>query len=205
MNQHTGGRLKIWVCGVTTIISYSMSARPRVDIDFRRRKPEVHEPVLIRGSEVERVSSFKLLRVIITDDLSWVQHTVSLHRKWKSRNWDLKSQSFGRVALLSCNRVLLKTLTWSYMLTSVLRGNGTCSRGFRTGRCSARQGCGLRVQLEFRNLRPPGSGDGRIKGRLHGRRPMCRRGSRGIGCGPEDPRSLRSSGTKLEKSNITDF
>ncbi|XP_059844742.1 uncharacterized protein LOC132404552 [Hypanus sabinus] len=45
-------------------------------IDLKRRKLEVHKPVLIRGSEMERVSNFKFLGVIISDDLSWAQHVI---------------------------------------------------------------------------------------------------------------------------------
>ncbi|XP_059807312.1 uncharacterized protein LOC132381757 [Hypanus sabinus] len=51
--------------------------------------------------------------------------------------------------LSSSDKVLLKTLTWSYSLTSVLCGNGTRSRGFTTGCYPTRQGRGLGVWLAF--------------------------------------------------------
>ncbi|XP_059802095.1 uncharacterized protein LOC132378862 [Hypanus sabinus] len=93
-----------------------------------------------------------------------------------------------RSGFLPQSRVLLKTLTWSYTLTSVLCGNGTRSRGFRTGHCSARQGFGLRFRLKFGSLRSRGPGDGWIEGRCHGRRPICCQASRKICCcGPKDP------------------
>ncbi|XP_059800283.1 uncharacterized protein LOC132377861 [Hypanus sabinus] len=41
------------------------------------------------------------------------------------------------------HNVLLKTLTWSYTLTSVLCGNGTRSQGFMSSRFSISQGRGL--------------------------------------------------------------
>ncbi|XP_072096150.1 uncharacterized protein [Mobula birostris] len=60
-------------------------------------------------------------------------------------------------------RVLLKTLTWSYALSTVLCGNGTHPRGFISGHCSACQGLGLRVRLAFGGLGSWGSGDRQIK------------------------------------------
>ncbi|XP_059824120.1 uncharacterized protein LOC132393194 isoform X2 [Hypanus sabinus] len=54
----------------------------------------------------------------------------------------------------------LKSLTWRYMLTTVLCGNGTRSQDFMTGRYSARQGGGLRASLTFGGPRFYGIGDG---------------------------------------------
>ncbi|XP_059842147.1 uncharacterized protein LOC132402980 isoform X2 [Hypanus sabinus] len=50
-------------------------AKPRtLIIDFRRRKPEIHESVHIEGSEVERVSNFKLPNLT-------PQHTSAIIKK----------------------------------------------------------------------------------------------------------------------------
>ncbi|XP_072123712.1 uncharacterized protein [Mobula birostris] len=57
------------------------------------------------------------------------------------------------------NRVLLKTLTWSYTLTVVHCGNRTCSRGFTNDRYLARQGRDLKALLTFGGPRFCVSGD----------------------------------------------
>ncbi|XP_072124337.1 ribitol-5-phosphate xylosyltransferase 1 isoform X2 [Mobula birostris] len=100
----------------------------------------------------------------------------------------LKQERLSAMCLISVReQVPLKTLTWSYTLTTVLCGNGTHSRGFRTGHCSACQGLGLSIQLGFESLRSQASGDGRIEGRYHNRRTVCRQGSQNIcSCVPRD-------------------
>ncbi len=49
-------------------------------MDFRRQKRE-HTPIIIDGTPVERVSSFKFLGVHITEDLTWSAHTDAVLKK----------------------------------------------------------------------------------------------------------------------------
>ncbi|XP_059827410.1 uncharacterized protein LOC132395122 [Hypanus sabinus] len=84
--------------------------------DFRRRKLEVHEPVLIRGGGVERVSNFKLPGVVISENWSRAQHVSGIMKKAWQCLYFLKSlQRFGMTS---------KTLTNFYrcVVESILTG-----------------------------------------------------------------------------------
>ncbi len=43
-------------------------------MDFRKRQQRPYTPLMISGTPVERVSSFKYLGVNISDDLTWTTH-----------------------------------------------------------------------------------------------------------------------------------
>ncbi len=43
-------------------------------MDFRKRKQRPYTPLMISGTPVERVSSFKYLGVNISEDLTWTTH-----------------------------------------------------------------------------------------------------------------------------------
>jgi hypothetical protein len=49
-------------------------------VDFRKQQRE-HVPIHIDGTSVEKVQTFKFLRVHITDDLNWSTHTDSVVKK----------------------------------------------------------------------------------------------------------------------------
>ncbi len=58
-------------------------------VDFRRQKRE-HTPIIINGTPVERVSSFKFLVVHITEDLTWSAHTDAVLKKAQQRLFFLR-------------------------------------------------------------------------------------------------------------------
>ncbi|XP_062894106.1 uncharacterized protein LOC134340602 [Mobula hypostoma] len=87
MNQHTGGRLKTWLSD--KLLSLNVIKSKELIVDFRRGKPEVHEPVIIE--EVERVSNFKFLDVTISEDLSWTHHGNIIAKKTRQRLYFLRS------------------------------------------------------------------------------------------------------------------
>ncbi|XP_031159417.2 uncharacterized protein LOC116052744 [Sander lucioperca] len=50
-------------------------------VDFKKSKAGTHTPILINGTEVERVTSFRFLGVHISEDLSWTLNTSTLIKK----------------------------------------------------------------------------------------------------------------------------
>ncbi|KAI4882846.1 hypothetical protein NFI96_022070, partial [Prochilodus magdalenae] len=50
-------------------------------IVYLRKQERVHTPITITGAAVERVSSFKLLGVHITEELTWTEHTTRVGKK----------------------------------------------------------------------------------------------------------------------------
>ncbi len=58
-----------------THLSLNINKTKELVVDFRRQNRE-HTPIIINGTPVERVISFKLLGVHITEDLTWSAHTT---------------------------------------------------------------------------------------------------------------------------------
>ena len=50
-------------------------------INFFKYQPTVIIPIQLNGIVIDRVSSYKLSGVIITNDLSWNEHCDSIHKK----------------------------------------------------------------------------------------------------------------------------
>ena len=50
-------------------------------INFLKYQPTVITPIQLNGIVIDRVSSYKLLGVIISNDLSWNEHCDSIHKK----------------------------------------------------------------------------------------------------------------------------
>ncbi len=61
-------------------LSLNINKTNELVMDFRRQKRE-HTPIIIDGTPVERVSSFKFLGVHITEDLTWSAHTDAVLKK----------------------------------------------------------------------------------------------------------------------------
>lgn len=59
-------------------------------VDYRKSKSCSHAPVLIDGTEVERVLCFKFLGVYISEDLSWTLTTSTLVIKVPQRLYFLR-------------------------------------------------------------------------------------------------------------------
>ena len=60
-------------------------------INFLKYQPTVITPIQLNGIVIERVSSYKLLGVIITNDLSWNEHCDSIHKKTTKRLFVLRT------------------------------------------------------------------------------------------------------------------
>ncbi len=60
-------------------LSLNVSKTKELIVDFRKRQQQPYTPLMISGTPVERVSSFKYLGVNISEDLTWTTH-IHKHR-----------------------------------------------------------------------------------------------------------------------------
>ncbi len=70
-------------------LSLNINKTKELVVDFRRQKRE-HTPIIIDGTPVDRVSSFKFLRVHITEDLTRSAHTDVVPKKAQQRLFFLR-------------------------------------------------------------------------------------------------------------------
>ncbi len=56
-------------------LSLNVSKTKELIVDFRKRQQRPYTPLMISGTPVERVSSFKYLGVNISGDLTWTAHS----------------------------------------------------------------------------------------------------------------------------------
>ena len=68
-------------------------------------QPTVITPIQLNGIVIDRVSSYKLLGVIISNDLSWNEHCDSIHKKATKRLFVLRT--LKRVGLGTNDLVLV--------------------------------------------------------------------------------------------------
>ncbi len=54
-------------------------------MDFRKRQQRPYTPLMISGTPVEKVSSFKYLDVNISEDLTWTAHIQTQVKKARKR------------------------------------------------------------------------------------------------------------------------
>ncbi len=96
-------------------------------MDYQRnRRPPV--PVIIQGEEVERVDSYKYLRVQINKALNWSHNTDALFRKGQSRLFFLRRlRSFSL-----CSRLCYQSVVASALFFAVM----CCGGGIRAGEAS---------------------------------------------------------------------
>lgn len=67
-------------------------------VDYRKSKSCSHAPVLIDGTEVECVPSFKFLGVYISEDLSWTLNTSTLVKKAQQHLYFLRRLKKARLS-----------------------------------------------------------------------------------------------------------
>ncbi|KAI4882126.1 hypothetical protein NFI96_001911 [Prochilodus magdalenae] len=73
-------------------------------VDPRRRRQELHTPLFIDETEVERVKTFKFLCVHISEDLTWSHNTHYIVRKSQQRLYFLRRlRKFGMSAQILSN------------------------------------------------------------------------------------------------------
>ncbi len=83
-------------------------------VDFRKSQQWPYTPLMISGTPVERVSSFKFFGVNISEDLTWTTHIQTQVKKARQRLYHLRQLRKFRVS-----PAILKTF-YSGAIESVL-------------------------------------------------------------------------------------
>ncbi len=119
-------------------LSLNVSKTNELIVDFRKRQQQPYTPLMISGTPVERVSSFKYLGVNISEDLTWTAHIQTQVKKARQRLYHLRQLRKFRVS-----PTILKTF-YSGAIESVLTqcisvwyGNGS-SQVVRLAECISR-------------------------------------------------------------------
>ncbi len=86
-------------------LSLNVSKTKELIVDFRKRHLLPYTPLMISGTPVERVSSFKYLGVNISEDLTWTTHIQTQVKKARQRLYHLRQLRKFRVS-----PTILKTL-----------------------------------------------------------------------------------------------
>ncbi len=101
-------------------LSLNVSKTKELIVDFRKRHLRPYTPLMISGTPVERVSSFKYLGVNISEDLTWTTHIQTQVKKARQRLYHLRQLRKFRVS-----PTILKTF-YSGTIESVFQcGMGT--------------------------------------------------------------------------------
>ncbi len=95
-------------------LSLNVSKTKELIVDFRKRQQRPYTPLMISGTPVERVSSFKYLGVNISEDLTWTTHIQTQVKKARQRLYHLRQLRKFRVS-----PAILKTF-YSGVIESVL-------------------------------------------------------------------------------------
>ncbi len=72
-------------------LSLNVSKTKELIVDFRKRQQQPYTPLMISGTPVERVSSFKYLGANISEDLSWTTHIQTQVKKARKRLYHLRT------------------------------------------------------------------------------------------------------------------
>ncbi len=79
-------------------LSLNVSKTKELIVDLRKRQQKPYTPLMISGTPVERVSSFKNLGVIISEDLTCTAHIQTQVNKARQRLYHLKQLRKFRVS-----------------------------------------------------------------------------------------------------------
>ncbi len=107
-------------------LSLNVSKTKELIVDFRKRQQRPYTPLMISGTPVERVSSFKYLGLNISEDLTWTAHIQTQVEKARQRMYHLR-----QLRKLRVSPAILKTfysLAIEHVLTqciSVWYGNSS--------------------------------------------------------------------------------
>ncbi len=95
-------------------LSLNVSKTKELIVDFRKSQQRPYTPLMISGTPVERVSSFKYLGVNISEDLTWTTHIQTQVKKARQRLYHLQQLRTFRIS-----PAILKTF-YSGAIESVL-------------------------------------------------------------------------------------
>ncbi len=109
---HEVERLTSWC--QDNCLSLNVSKTKELIVNFRKRQQWSYTPLMISGTPVERVSSFKYLGVNISEDLTWTTHIQTQVKKARQRLYHLRQLRIFRVS-----PAILKTF-YSGAIESVL-------------------------------------------------------------------------------------
>ncbi len=109
-------------------LSLNVSKTKELIVDFRKRQQRPYTPLMISGTPVERVSSFKYLGVNISEDLTWTTHIQTQVKKARQRLYNLRQLRKFRVS-----PAILKTF-YSGAIESVLSQCGMIIPQTRTAK-----------------------------------------------------------------------
>ncbi len=79
-------------------LSLNVSKTKELIVDFRKRQQRPYTPLMISGTPMERVSSFKYLGVNISEDLTWTTHIQTQVKQARQRLYHLRQQRKFRVS-----------------------------------------------------------------------------------------------------------
>ncbi len=79
-------------------LSLNVSKTKELIMDFRKRPQRPYTPLMISGTPVERVSSFKYLGVNLSEDLTWTAHIQTQVKKARQRLYHLRQLRKFRVS-----------------------------------------------------------------------------------------------------------
>ncbi len=79
-------------------LSLNVSKTKELIVDFRKRQQRPYTPLMISGTPVERVSSFKYLGVNISEGLTWTTHIQTQVKKARQRLYHLRQLRKFRVS-----------------------------------------------------------------------------------------------------------
>ncbi len=79
-------------------LSLNVSKTKELIVDFSKRQQWPYTPLMISGTTVERVSSFKYLGVNISEDLTWTTHIQTQVKKARQRLYHLRQLRKFRVS-----------------------------------------------------------------------------------------------------------
>ena len=102
-------------------LSLNVNKTKEMIVNFRKQQRE-HPPIHINGTTVEKVESFKFLRVHITDKLKWSTHTDSVVKKAQQCLFNLrrlKKCGLKPKTLTNFYRCTTKRLKYSFYLKAI--------------------------------------------------------------------------------------